>query len=127
MTTREGGKEEVMKRLTVFLVMFLALLFLIYSSGGKVIGQAKKEAIKMGLLAEKTGGLAAYGYSHEKVMRAAVERVHMAGGIAGRPVELYVEDTESKPTVGALKFRKLVETNGVDFVFDSNHSGVCIA
>jgi branched-chain amino acid transport system substrate-binding protein len=123
----QGGKEEVMKRSAAFLLMFLAFLFFICSSGGIVIGQAKKEPIKMGLLAEKTGGLAAYGYSHEKVMRAAVERVNKAGGVTGRPVELYVEDTESKPTVGALKFRKLVETNGVDFVFDSNHSGVCIA
>jgi branched-chain amino acid transport system substrate-binding protein len=40
---------------------------------------------------------------------------------------LYVEDTESKPPVGALKFRKLVESNGVSFVIDSNSSGVAIA
>jgi len=83
--------------------------------------------IKIGLLAEKTGGLAAYGYSHEKVMNAAVERVNAAGGILGRKVQLFVEDTESKPPVGALKFRKLVDTEGVDFVLDSNHSGVAIA
>jgi branched-chain amino acid transport system substrate-binding protein len=60
-------------------------------------------------------------------MAAAIQKVNKGGGIAGRPVELYVEDTESKPSVGALKFRKLVETNGASFVFDSNHSGVCIA
>jgi branched-chain amino acid transport system substrate-binding protein len=94
---------------------------------GLVHGQTKKEPIKIGILVEKTGGLAAYGYSHEKVMVAAVKKVNQEGGIAGRPVDLYVEDSESKPPVGTLKFRKLVETNGVDFVFNSNSSGVAIA
>jgi branched-chain amino acid transport system substrate-binding protein len=85
------------------------------------------EPIKMGLLANKTGGLAAYGYSHEKVAKAAVAKINAEGGISGRQIELYVEDDESKPSVGALKFRKLVENNGVDFVLDSNSSGVCVA
>jgi len=34
------------------------------------VGQEKKP-IKIGVLVEKTGGLAAYGYSHEKVLRAS--------------------------------------------------------
>jgi len=111
----------------VVLFVMLAFVFGIDAMSREVAGQAKGEPIKIGLLAEKTGGLAAYGYSHEKVMAAAIQKVNKGGGIAGRPVELYVEDTESKPSVGALKFRKLVETNGASFVFDSNHSGVCIA
>ena len=90
------------------------------------VGQGKKP-IKIGVVADKTGGLAAYGYSHEKVLRAAAKMVNEKGGINGRPVELAVEDTESKPSVGALKFRKLVETDGVDFMIDSNMSGVAVA
>ena len=91
-----------------------------------VVGQEKK-TVKIGVLADKTGGLAAYGYSHEKVLKAAATMINGKGGIAGRPVKLYVDDTESKPSVGALKFRKLVETDGVDFVIDSNMSGVAVA
>jgi branched-chain amino acid transport system substrate-binding protein len=109
-----------MKRLLIT-VLLVALVLL----AGPV--SADDGPIKIGLLAEKTGGLAAYGYSHEKVMLAAVERVNATGGILGRQIKLYVEDTESKPPVGALKFRKLVDTEGVDFVLDSNHSGVAIA
>jgi branched-chain amino acid transport system substrate-binding protein len=86
-----------------------------------------KEPIKIGMIADSTGGLAAYGYSHEKVLRAAIKKINAEGGISGRPIELYVEDTESKPPVGALKFRKLVESSGVSFVIDSNSSGVAIA
>lgn len=96
-------------------------------SGLRVGGQTKQEPIKIGMVAEKTGGLAAYGYSHEKVLKSAVAKINKNGGIMGRKLELYVEDTESKPPVGALKFRKLVETYGVDFVFDSNSSGVVVA
>jgi branched-chain amino acid transport system substrate-binding protein len=91
-----------------------------------VAAQAGKP-IKIGVIADKTGGLAAYGYSHEKVLRTAVKLTNERGGVNGRPVELSVEDTETKPSVGALKFRKLVETDGVDFVIDSNMSGVAVA
>jgi branched-chain amino acid transport system substrate-binding protein len=110
-----------MKKYSLLLLVVSGLLFW---SGGS---QAKDEPIKIGLLVERTGGLAAYGYSHERVMEAAVNKVNKEGGIMGRPIKLYAEDTESKSPVGALKFRKLVESNGVDFVFDSNSSGVAIA
>src|SRR4030042_7120451 len=115
------------KYVIVLLIIIVAFVIWISTSERRAVGQAKKEPIKIGILVEKTGGLAAYGYSHEKVMVAAVAKVNKEGGIAGRPVELFVEDSESKPPVGALKFRKLVETNRVDFVFNSNSSGVAVA
>ena len=117
-----------MKRIImVVLIVAIVLSLGIINSQNSFIAQAKDGPIKIGLLAEKTGGLAAYGYSHEKVLKAAVKKVNKEGGILGRTIKLYVEDTESKPSVGSLKFRKLVETYGVDFVLDSNHSGICIA
>lgn len=118
-------KERTMKTLAgvVCTAVFMACVIFIPQA---VLAQANKP-IKIGVIADKTGGLAAYGYSHEKVLRTAVKITNEKGGINGRPVELYVEDTETKPSVGALKFRKLVETDGVDFVIDSNMSGVAVA
>lgn len=116
-----------MKKCVIVSFIILALVVGINNIENKAVSQTKKAPIKIGLLVERTGGLAAYGYSHEKVMKVAVKKVNKEGGIAGRPIDLYVEDSESKPTVGALKFRKLVETHGVDFVFNSNSSGVAIA
>jgi branched-chain amino acid transport system substrate-binding protein len=118
-------KENIMKRWTVILSIIAAVCAGLLGSY-TVFGQSKNP-IKIGMVADKTGGLAAYGYSHEKAVRAAMSKINKEGGIAGRPVELYVEDTESKPPVGALKFRKLVETTGVDFIIDSNSSGVAVA
>jgi len=102
------------------------LLLSLGAMPGKASAEAK-EPIRIGMVADKTGGLAAYGYSHEKTVRAALDKINKEGGISGRPVELYVEDTESKPAVGGVKFRKLVESNKVDFVIDSNSSGVAVA
>ena len=116
-----------MKRQIVVIALVSLALALGMGASQNVCAQAKKVPIKIGVIADKTGGLAAYGYSHEKTIRAAVAKINKEGGIAGRPVEVYVEDTESKPSVGALKFRKLVETYGVDFVLDSNSSGVAEA
>ena len=112
-----------MKRWAVVIFVGCALVLSVFGYQ-TVSGQAKKGPVKIGMVADKTGGLAAYGYSHEKTVKAAIAKINKEGGIAGRQVELFVEDTESKPSVGALKFRKLVETYGVDFVLDSNSSGV---
>ncbi len=69
---------------------------------GRAYGQAKKDPIKIGILVERTGGLAAYGYSHEKVMVAAVAKANKEGGIAGRPVELFVVHRDSMAPEWAL-------------------------
>ena len=115
-----------MKRYTLGAIIVLAVI-LCFSAYRDGFAQGKKGPIKIGVVADKTGGLAAYGYSHEKTIKAAAARINKAGGIAGRPIEIFIEDTESKPPVGALKFRKLVESYGVDFVLDSNNSGVAVA
>ena len=115
-----------MKRVSWGIIFVVAVIFC-FITVQNVFAQTKKGPIKIGVVAEKTGGQAAYGYSHEKTIKAAAARINKAGGIAGRQIEIFVEDTESKPPVGALKFRKLVETYGVDFVLDSNNSGVAVA
>jgi branched-chain amino acid transport system substrate-binding protein len=115
-----------MNRRVLGITVVMAMILCLFSTG-TILAQARKGPIRIGVVADKTGGLAAYGYSHEKTIRAAAARINKAGGMAGRQVEIFVEDTESKPPVGALKFRKLIETYGVDFVLDSNNSGVAVA
>jgi branched-chain amino acid transport system substrate-binding protein len=83
--------------------------------------------VKIGLLADRTGPLAAYGYAHEKVARAVVGRINETGGIGGQPVTLVVEDTESNPSVATLKGRKMIESDEVDFLVGSNTSAVVLA
>jgi branched-chain amino acid transport system substrate-binding protein len=83
--------------------------------------------IRLGLQVDLTGGFASWGYWHDKATRKAVEYVNANGGIAGRPVELIIEDSESNPPTGARKFRSLVQRSNVDFVIGAVHSGVNLA
>lgn len=92
--------------------------------GGETPAEPTGEPIKVGFLVDQTGALAAYGYAHELVGRAAVETINAQGGVNGRPLELVIEDTESDPSVAAPKARRLVESEGVDFLLGSNTSAV---
>ncbi|RLI35654.1 hypothetical protein DRO53_00685 [Candidatus Bathyarchaeota archaeon] len=83
--------------------------------------------IKIGHLADMTGPLAVYGYSNNLILSKAIEYINAHGGINGRPVELVVEDTETKVATATSKMRKLIEYHKVDVVIGSQHSGINIA
>jgi branched-chain amino acid transport system substrate-binding protein len=85
------------------------------------------EPIVIGHQADLTGGFSSWGYWCDKAGRAAVDYLNAHNGIAGRPVEYVVEDTESNPPTGARKFRSLVQRSRADFVIGSVHSGICLA
>lgn len=83
--------------------------------------------IRIGLQVDLTGGFASWGYWNDKAVRKAVEYLNSQDGIAGRRIELVVEDSESNPPTGARKFRSLVQRSNVDFVIGAVHSGVNLA
>src|SRR5947207_8265128 len=69
-------------------------------------GQAKP--LKIGTLQPLSGAAAAGGKTALVGTEMAVDRINRAGGINGRPVELLIQDYESKPDVGRRKADKLV-------------------
>ncbi len=89
-------------------------------------GARAQDPLLLGLQADLTGVLPDYGYWHRKVIEAAVAEVNDGGGIAGRPVELLVEDTATSADVGRDAFVKLVQ-RGAGIVIGSQHSGVSLA
>lgn len=78
-------------------------------------GQAKK-AIKMGIATDITGPIAPSGNSNWQVAQLAIEQINAAGGIAGRPVQLFLEDTASDPKAAVANVRKLIQRDQVDVV-----------
>lgn len=88
---------------------------------------APAEPIVIGHQCDLTGGISSWGYWHDKAAKAAIEHINKTGGIAGRKVKYIVEDTETNPTVGARKFRRLVQKYDAPFVIGSVHSGVNMA
>ncbi len=87
----------------------------------------KGEPIRLGYLAPLSGTYADLGNSEVEGAKLAVEEVNATGGILGRPVKMFVEDTEAKTDVGTQKIRKLIEKEKVDFTFGEVSSGVSLA
>lgn len=85
------------------------------------------DPITVGLQADLTGALASYGFWHERVLRGYVSELNANGGIAGRDVELVVEDTATDAKQGVSAMRTLVQSQSADFVIGSQSSGVSIA
>ena len=88
-------------------------------------GQAKP--YKIGSLQPLSGAAAAGGKTALVGTQMAVDRINKSGGINGRPIQLIVEDYESKPDVGRRKAEKLVVEDNVDLHQGGFLSNVCLA
>ncbi len=72
--------------------------------------------IKMGIATDITGAIANAGNANWQVAQFAVEQINKAGGIVGKPIELYLEDTASDEKVAVGNVRKLIQERKVDVV-----------
>ena len=82
--------------------------------------------IKLGFQVHRTGIGAAYGRWYERTTVAAVKLINSMGGIAGRPIELAIEDDGTDPKRGAEVVEKLATKHNVDFIFGTLFSHVVI-
>ena len=80
------------------------------------------EPIKIGLLHPHTGALAGLGTDMTSGYLHYFETQGMQ--IAGRPIEIIVEDSEGNPSVGLDKLKKLIERENVHIVAGPVSSGV---
>ena len=83
--------------------------------------------IKIGLQAHLTGIGASSGHWYQKVSESAVKSINDAGGMAGRPIELIVEDDATDPKRGSEIIEKFASQHKVDFVFGPLFSHVVAA
>jgi branched-chain amino acid transport system substrate-binding protein len=81
--------------------------------------------IKIGFIAEMTGGQAALGQDQYDAFMLVVDR--NGGKLGGVPVEIIKEDSQFKPEVGNQVARKLVEKDGVPIITGVTASNVMLA
>jgi len=84
-----------------------------------------QQPIKIGVLMPTSGVLAALATEQINGMNIALEE--FGGAIAGRKVEMIVEDDEAKPNVGLTKARKLILSDRVDVLTGIVGSDVALA
>ena len=92
--------------------------------GSEVVAQSKAP-IKVGIFLSLTGPLAPLGAFNRSGIEVASQE--FGGQVAGRKIELLVEDDEGKPDVGLSKIRKLVEQDKVAVVVGPVSSPVALA
>ncbi len=88
-------------------------------SGGWMLAPGRARAanpIKIGIATDITGPIAPAGNADWQVAQFTVEEINAAGGIAGKQIELYLEDTASDPKIAVGNVRKLIQERKVDVV-----------
>jgi ABC-type branched-subunit amino acid transport system substrate-binding protein len=78
--------------------------------------------IKVGVIADQTGPLSFVGIANANVARMVVDDLNARGGLLGRRLELYVEDSATIDSVAEAKATKLVERDDVDVLFGGIYS-----
>ncbi|MDK4742973.1 substrate-binding protein [Rhizobium sp. CNPSo 3464] len=77
---------------------------------------AAEGPIKLGIATDLTGALGFAGNTDANVARMVVKEINDAGGLLGRPIELYIEDTATNESVAVGNVRKLIQRDKVDLV-----------
>ena len=70
---------------------------------------ASTEPIKIGQLSDLTSTFTPWGVQVRDGMALAAQEINEAGGVAGRMIEIIVQDTENDGDIGVDRFERLVE------------------
>src|SRR5260221_9227105 len=79
-------------------------------------------SIKVGVIADQTGPLSFVGLANANVARMVIGDINAKGGLLGRQVDLYLEDSATTDSIAAAKATKLVEQDHVDVIFGGIYS-----
>ncbi len=80
--------------------------------------------IKIGFVYIMSGPFSTYGRFAKQGAELAIDEINHRGGILGRPVKGYFEDSTGKADVAVRAIRKLVYQEGVDVLIGLDSSGV---
>lgn len=105
-------------------VSFLLLVVLSLSFTGYQTAKAKEDTIKIGSVYIFSGFAATYGQFAKQGLLLAADEINKSGGILGKKVEIYFEDSHAKPAIALRAIRKLVYEKGVNFLIGIDSSSV---
>jgi len=80
------------------------------------------QPIKVGVITDMTGPLSFLGIANANVAKMVIQDIHAGGGLLGRSVELYLEDSATNDSVAEAKSRNLVQQHQVDVIFGGIYS-----
>lgn len=81
-----------------------------------------RHSIKIGVITDITGPLSFLGIANANVAKMVINDINSKGGLLGRQIDLYLEDSATTDSVAEAKARKLVQHDQVDVVFGGIYS-----
>src|SRR5207245_10113065 len=72
--------------------------------------------IKVGIATDLTGAIGYAGNANANTAKLVMKEINGKGGILGRPIELYVEDTASNEPTAVANVRKLNQRESAEVV-----------
>lgn len=85
------------------------------------------EPLRIGVVLDFTGALGEHGPIGKNAAELAVGQINAAGGVFGRPVELYFEDGETDPAATVAAARQLLGKNRVHAIVGAMGSAATLA
>jgi ABC-type branched-subunit amino acid transport system substrate-binding protein len=82
---------------------------------------ASNRPTRVGLITDQTGALSFMGIANVNVANMVIDDINARGGLLGRPVELFIEDSATDDQVAEAAAAKLVE-HAVDVVVGGIYS-----
>src|SRR5256885_5765556 len=77
---------------------------------------------RVGVITDQTGALSFMGIANANVAKMVIDDINATGGLLGRPVELFIEDSATDDSVAGSAAAKLVDQLQVDVVVGGIYS-----
>ncbi|WP_212636837.1 ABC transporter substrate-binding protein [Desulfacinum hydrothermale] len=103
---------------------WILVAFLLAGLLAAPVSALAEKPVKMGFVYIMSGPFSTYGQFAKQGAQLAIDEINAQGGILGRQVEAYFEDSTGKADVAVRAIRKLVYQNGVDVLIGLDSSGV---
>src|SRR6058998_3859773 len=82
----------------------------------------KESSIKVGVITDQTGALSFMGIANANVAKMVINDINAKGGLLGRQIDLYLEDSATTDSMAEAKAAKLVQQDQVDAIFGGIYS-----
>src|SRR5207248_590542 len=83
---------------------------------------ANNRSARVGVITDQTGALSFMGIANANVAKMVIDDINARGGLLGRPVELFIEDSATDDGVAEAVAAKLVARAEVDVVMGGIYS-----
>src|SRR5438552_18819338 len=86
------------------------------------LGTSAGRSIRVGVITDVTGPLSFMGIANANVARMVINDINAKGGLLGRQIDLYLEDSATTDSAAEAKATKLVQQDQVDVIFGGIYS-----